>query len=158
MGRIIKEFTAEACNERVEATGKIDNGADRTVLQPELATALGFDRSRAKPLHGRTASGQQMFGHAFRVKLTVDKRTAEVEAFVPAVAISAKGEVEAVDTRNLIGTDFLQGSGASLDYSKPHDQVFSGMPEFEIGGGWIDFDPPTHTPRRGTGPCRKRRR
>ncbi|MBI5487103.1 MAG: hypothetical protein HY905_07200 [Deltaproteobacteria bacterium] len=159
MGRIIKEFIAEACGARATRTGKIDGGADRTVLKPDVAEELRLDTRTAQPHSVWTASGQEVMGHIFRVRLTVDQRTAEVDAFVPVGAVSTSGELESVQPRNLIGTDFLQASQAKCDYSKPHEEVFSGVPQRdEIGGGWIDFDPPKHLPRRGTGPCKKRRR
>lgn len=133
MGKLMREFLAFHSGAAKTATGRIDTGADRTVLQLRLARRLGFDPEGRRPTEVMiVANGERTRGYQMPVCLTIGKRSACVNAFVP--------EKE-VDIPNLIGSDFLQQSHASLDYSKPDDQAFDGLDgTFRVGGGSIRFE------------------
>jgi hypothetical protein len=156
MGRIIRRFRAFTDSAKVDADGQIDSGADRTVLQRSVAEDLGFSTHGKKPTDTMiVANDEKICGYTLSVCLRIGERSACVDAFVPEAQL---------DGPSLIGADFLQASGATLDYGKPDDQAFSGrhgpLREFHVGGGMLRFEKMTPEERaalKPSDPCRTRR-
>jgi hypothetical protein len=126
MGRITKPFSAKTRVGKVSGEARIDTGADRTLIAYPLACQLGLDTATAPGSVMSSASGQRMIGFSLDTYIQVDARKARVRAFVPMFTIGEKNKMRKLPPRNLIGHDFLQKSGGKLDYSKPHEEVFSG--------------------------------
>ena len=102
----------------------MDTGADRTVLDRRTAEAIGFDARRATP--GTLVAGKTKYdGASFPVDIQVGRRRALVDVFVPA---------DCRFDERIIGHDFLQASGARLDFGKEHRSVFGGSAMREPSG------------------------
>lgn len=127
MGRIIKKFTAVRGTKTSTGTAQIDSGADQTVLGVQHAHRLGIDLCTTPSATLVGVGKGRLMGVESVVRVTIGKRTANVAAFVPLVRVLPSGKRQlATSEENLIGHDFLQVSGAKLDYSKEHRDVFSG--------------------------------
>lgn len=123
MGKIIKSFTATTATGKIRREGKIDTGADRTIIPFRDACLLGLDTTAAPIRAMGTATGR-MSGFLIPARVQIGKRVGTVQIFVPVfddrgAPISRK--------HSLVGHDFLQATKAMLDYSKPHEQVLSGF-------------------------------
>jgi len=141
MGRIYKRFRIKTAAGSASGIGKIDNGADRTLIRFETACRLGLDPMTAKTVTMR-AAGSRLYGFLFPVEMKVGDRTAKVEAFVARFTRSGK-HLRAVHPPNLIGADFMQSAKVQLDYRKPHRRVFSESWSWD----W-EFRPTTPAERR----------
>lgn len=155
MGRIIKRFSAKTSKGAVKGSAKIDSGADSTILRFDAACELGLDTKNDKIGAMRAADGGRLTGFYIPIKLRIDARQAEIEAFVP-VFVNSQEMLEK-DQKHLVGADFLQEAKVILDYSKPHKNVF-GSPGFRP-----DWQPTKITPEeikllRRRAKCRKRSR
>ncbi len=156
MGRIIRRFLAFTELGKADADGQIDSGADRTVLQRSVAEDLGFSAHGKKPTDTMiVANDEKICGYTLPVCLRIGERSALVDAFVPEARL---------DGPSLIGADFLQASGAMLDYSKPDDEAFSGRRspprEFHVGGGMLEFrklTPEERAALKPSDPCRRKK-
>ena len=76
------------------------------------------------------AGDARLLGYLLPVKLRVGSRTGSVEAFIPVGVVRTGINTLFSQQRNLIGVDFLQASGARLDFSRAHRGVFSGVEWF----------------------------
>lgn len=131
MGRIFKKFTASFGDKTVSDTAQIDSGSDVSILRPELAQRLKIDPENITLSVGKGIGEQHVMGIELPVRIAIDSSAATVTAFVPVATIGDDNKVKDIHTeRNLIGADFLQATGAKLDYSRPHNLVFSGPSEF----------------------------
>jgi hypothetical protein len=127
MGRIVKPFTVTYGNTSVSDSAQIDTGADMSILKRELAKQLEISESDVTLSLGEGVGKGGIFGIEIPVKIRVEDSEAAVTAFVPLAEISEDNKAKDMDAKNnLIGVDFLQATGAKLDYSKPHKSVFSG--------------------------------
>ena len=128
MGRVIKKFTVARKGEEAEGRACIDSAADRTIISRAVACKLDIDFETAK-LAAVSGVGGRLVGYEVPVTIDVGEHGARVKAFVPAGRLTDDGEIAPARQRSLIGHDFLQKTGAKLDYSRQHSQVFSGLPE-----------------------------
>jgi hypothetical protein len=125
MGRVFKVARLMTPLGVARVRAKITTGADRTILNYQIACRLGLDIGRAKTASMEAAGGSELLGFLFPVAARIGRREATVEAFVPVFRSDGKRQRRAVG-RNLIGSDFMQRAKAGLDYARPHRATFGG--------------------------------
>jgi hypothetical protein len=163
VGRITKKIVIETGAGIELGDGVIDSGADHTTLKSSIACKLGLDPRSAPQASMESASDDVLVGHWMPVFVTIDRKQACVRAFVPVLKRTADGDEPFEIDENLVGSDFLQGSGAKLDYAQPHEETFSGLPKpsGRIGGGLFKYRPATPEESealRRVRPCRRTRK
>ena len=116
MGRLRKTFVAKVGKTKVKGKALIDTGSDKTTISVADACRLGLDKQTAEPVVGVGVRGGRVRGYFFEgVEVRIGKRKARLTV------------VATDDTNPTVGHDFLQRSGAKLDYEQPHREVFSGV-------------------------------
>ena len=108
-------------------TALVDTGAETTIITRQQARALGVGSSQGEPAVITTYDGSRIAGFSTKAEVRVGKRRAEVKVFVPTYHVNVSNEIqERARDRPIVGVDFLQQSGAKLDFAKPHALVFEG--------------------------------
>lgn len=122
MGKLTKLFKAKTTKGSANGRGKIDTGADVTILRWDIACALGLDISKAPLAAMGTATGR-MTGFNLPIELSIGNKKGKLTAFVPMFKVDGDKMERIQVTNNLIGHDFLQEAKVKLDYNKPHNEV-----------------------------------
>jgi hypothetical protein len=133
MGRVEKPFVVANLNKRYCTNGRalIDTGADVSMISHRMLRPLHIKLKEASTHAAATAGGEFLVGYRFPVQLEVEGVSAPVKMFLPTHTISEEEIYKPVPKKkkhicrtSLIGTDFLQLTGTSLDFSSPHELVF----------------------------------
>jgi len=127
MGRILKKFTIENVHGKSTDIGKIDSGADVTLVRLDIGRKLGVDPAIAEKLIAIGGIGQQrLIGIEVPAQVRVGRASATLTVVVPIGRYDAKTKkIKAVSQQhNLIGHDFLQATKSKIDFSRPIDDAF----------------------------------
>lgn len=147
---VIRRFTmATDDDKQASADGRIDTGADRTTVDPDVVCRLDAVKQTLGRIEAQLPGGAILVGFEFPVTVRVQHRTARIRAFAPLyyeTTVEDKETGDALVRRtsarqegNLLGEDFMRAASGKLDYGKPGREFSGALP----GLGPLTFVPAT---------------
>ncbi|MFA6094224.1 MAG: aspartyl protease family protein [Elusimicrobiota bacterium] len=137
MGRLVVPVVLVYGEKSVRTEAKVDTGADQTLITISDAERLGIDVCKGELQTVGGLGGGKVAGRVFDIEIWAAERRAVVRILVPTHRMVSSTDrqtgketvtfVAATRTQNLLGHDFLQDAKSKIDYSKPHNEVLSGM-------------------------------
>src|SRR5207249_11502875 len=122
-----KQITVESLRTqgKAKAKAKIDSGADVTLVRRDVGEQIGLDLENDMPI-AIGGVGGRVLGFEVPAKVTVGRSSAQLKVAVPIGRYDAKTrQIRTVkQDENLLGHDFLQATGAKIDFSRGHDDAF----------------------------------
>ncbi len=133
MGRIHKRFTVRNEHGQASAVGKVDTGADVTLVRLDIGRRLGADTLTSKGVTIGGIGGQRVVGLEVPATVKIGASEAQLALAVPVGVVDNHGNfTPRAQKINLIGHDFLQATGAALDFSRSGAQAF-------VEGARVDY-------------------
>jgi len=120
MGEIKVRFKASVKGKSIRGRALVDGGSEDTLLNLNQACELGLNVAHAKIVDREAVGGIKVHGYELSVTVETEGKKARVRAFVPVARETEAGVREAFPRNEepLIGQDFLQRTGANLNYKK----------------------------------------
>lgn len=139
MGKLTCRATFTTRTGTIRRNGKIDSGADYTVIGWSDGCRLGLDPATAQTAAIGGIGQARLAGFLLPTTITVQKHSADIVVFVSYHRIIGRSSPALKPIRGktpvLIGHDFLQAVGAVLDF-KQHRIVLSGYDELSWPFSW----------------------
>ncbi len=127
MGRINKSFTVRAGGVQVRSVGKVDSGADVSLVRLDIGRRLGIDPATSDVIAVGGIGNQRTVGFSLPATIEIDGSEAKLDLAVPVGTVDARGHLTTFEQKNnLIGHDFLQATGARLDFSEGRGRFVAG--------------------------------
>lgn len=135
---VVRRFVATTPTGEARDDGRIDTGADMTVLSTDVACRLNAsDHVDADSVDAEIPGGLVITGFQYPATIRVGHLTGRVRPYLPVSVVRPNGNREPLQqNRNLIGEDFMRDAKAKLDYGKRGTEL----------SGLLDIDPSKFRP------------